>query len=165
MAGVGAEKEGGGAMAAYQKLKELQITLPVAEAAVAAFVPSVRTGNLLFVSGHIAKRDGKPWAGKLGVHLTTEEGRLAARSAAIDLLATLHHELQDLEKLKRIVKMLCLVNSAPNFTEQHLVANGASELLQEVLGGRGKHARSSFGVAQIPMGSCVEIELVVELAD
>jgi enamine deaminase RidA (YjgF/YER057c/UK114 family) len=97
MAGVGAEKEGGGAMTAYEKQKELQITLPAAEAADAAFVPTVRTGNLLFVSGHIAKRDGKPWAGKLGVHLTTEEGKLAARSAAIDLLATLHHELQDLE--------------------------------------------------------------------
>jgi len=130
--------------------------LPVAEAADAAFVPTVRTGNLLFISGHLAKRDGKPWAGKLGVHLTTEEGKLAARSAAIDLLATLHHELQDLEKVKRIVKMLGLVNSS-NFAEQHLVATGASELLQEAFGGRGRHARSSFGVAQIPMGSCVEI--------
>jgi enamine deaminase RidA (YjgF/YER057c/UK114 family) len=156
MAGVGTEKEGGGAMTAYEKLQELQITLPVAEAADAAFVPTVRTGNLLFISGHIAKRDGKPWAGKLGVHLTTEEGKLAARSAAIDLLATLHHELQDLEKVKRIVKMLGLVNSS-NFAEQHLVATGASELLQEAFGGRGRHARSSFGVAQIPMGSCVEI--------
>ena len=143
-------------MTAYEKLEELQITLPVAEAADAAFVPTVRTGNLLFISGHLAKRDGKPWAGKLGVHLTTEEGKLAARSAAIDLLATLHHELQDLEKVKRIVKMLGLVNSS-NFAEQHLVATGASELLQEAFGGRGRHARSSFGVAQIPMGSCVEI--------
>lgn len=143
-------------MTAYEKLQELQITLPVAEAADAAFVPTVRTGNLLFISGHLAKRDGKPWAGKLGVHLTTEEGKLAARSAAIDLLATLHHELQDLEKVKRIVKMLGLVNSS-NFAEQHLVATGASELLQEAFGGRGRHARSSFGVAQIPMGSCVEI--------
>lgn len=142
-------------MTAYEKLQELQITLPVAEAADAAFVPTVRTGNLLFISGHLAKRDGKPWAGKLGVHLTTEEGKLAARSAAIDLLATLHHELQDLEKVKRIVKMLGLVNSS-NFAEQHLVATGASELLQEAFGGRGRHARSSFGVAQIPMGSCVD---------
>ena len=143
-------------MTAYEKLQELQITLPVAEAADAAFVSTVRTGNLPFISGHLAKRDGKPWAGKLGVHLTTEEGKLAARSAAIDLLATLHHELQDLEKVKRIVKMLGLVNSS-NFAEQHLVATGASELLQEAFGGRGRHARSSFGVAQIPMGSCVEI--------
>jgi enamine deaminase RidA (YjgF/YER057c/UK114 family) len=150
---------------AYAKLKELQITLPESEAPVAAFVRTVRTGNLLFVSGHIAKRDGKPWVGKLGVHLCTEEGKLAARNAAIDLLATLHHELQDLQRVKRIVKMLCLVNSSPDFTEQHLVANGASELLQEVFGANGKHARSAFGVAQIPMGSCVEIELILELAD
>jgi enamine deaminase RidA (YjgF/YER057c/UK114 family) len=164
MADVGAEKDRGGAMTAHEKPKQLQITLPVAEAAHAALVP-VRTANLLFVSGHIAKRDGKPWAGKLGVHVATEEGKLAARSAAIDLLATLHHELQHLEKVRRIVKMLCLVNSSPNFTEQRLVANGAFKLLQEVLAGRGKHARSSFGVAQIPMGCCVEIELILELAD
>ena len=152
-------------MTAYAKLKELQITLPSAEAPVAAFVPTARTGNLLFVSGHIAKRDGKPWIGKLGVQLSTEEGKLAARSAAVELLGTLHHELHDLERVKRIVKMLCLVNSSPDFTDQHLVANGASELLQEVFGAKGKHARSAFGVAQIPLGSCVEIELIVELAD
>jgi enamine deaminase RidA (YjgF/YER057c/UK114 family) len=107
-------------MTAYEKLEELPITLPVAEAADAAFVPTVRTGNLLFISGHIAKRDGKPWAGKLGVHLTTEEGKLAARSAAIDLLATLHHELQDLEKVKRIVKMLGLAR--PSFSRKYLEA-------------------------------------------
>ena len=152
-------------MTAYAKLKELQITLPESEAPVAAFIPTVRTGNLLFVSGHIAKRDGKPWIGKLGVQLSTEEGKQGARSAAIDLLATLHHQLHDLERVKRIVKMLCLVNSSPDFTEQHLVANGASELLQEVFGAKGKHAHSAFGVAQIPMGSCVEIELILELTD
>jgi enamine deaminase RidA (YjgF/YER057c/UK114 family) len=163
MAGAGAEREGG-AMTAYEKLKELPITLPVAEAADAAFFPTVRTGNLPFVSGHIAKRDGKPWAGKLGVHLTTEEGKLAARSAAINLLATLCHEPQNLGKGEAHRQDACLVNSSPNFTEQHLVAKGACELLQEVLAGRGRHARSSFGVAQIPMGSCVEIEPVTGLA-
>ena len=152
-------------MTPYAKLKELQITLPEFEAPVAAFVPTVRTGNLLFVSGHIAKRDGKPWVGKLGVQLSTQEGKLAARSAAIELLATLHHELQDLARVKRVVKMLCLVNSSQHFTEQHLVANGASELLQEVFGAKGNHARSAFGVAQIPMGSCLEIELILELND
>jgi enamine deaminase RidA (YjgF/YER057c/UK114 family) len=150
-------------MAVYEQLKKLQITLSQPNAPVAAFVPSVRAGILLFVSGHIGKRNGKPWAGKLGVQLTTEEGKLAARNAAIDLLATLHYELQDLERVKRIIKMLCLVNSSPDFTEQHLVANGASELLQEVFGDKGKHARSAFGVAQIPLGSCVEIELIVEI--
>ena len=120
---------------------------------------------LLFVSGHIAKRDGKPWVGKLGVQMSTEEGKRAARSAAIDLLATLQHELRDLERVKRIVKMLCLVNSSPDFMDQHLVANGASELLQDVFGDKGKHARSAFGVAQIPTGACVEIELILELTD
>jgi enamine deaminase RidA (YjgF/YER057c/UK114 family) len=152
-------------MTAYAKLKELQITLPAAEGPVAAFVPTVRAGNLLFVSGHIAKRDGKPWVGKLGVQMSTEEGKRAARSAAIDLLATLQHELRDLERVKRIVKMLCLVNSSPDFTDQHLVANGASELLQDVFGDKGKHARSALGVAQIPTGACVEIELILELTD
>jgi enamine deaminase RidA (YjgF/YER057c/UK114 family) len=131
-------------MTAYAKLEKLQIALPVAEGPVAAFVPSVRTGNPLFVSGHIAKRDGKPWVGKLDVHLTTEAGKRAARNAAIDLLATLHHELQGLERVKRIVKMLCLVNSSLDSTEPHLVANGASELLEEVFGAKGKHARSAF---------------------
>jgi enamine deaminase RidA (YjgF/YER057c/UK114 family) len=165
MFGVGTDEQKGSPVTPYAKLKELQITLPESEAPVAAFVPTVRTGNLLFVSGHIAKRDGKPWVGKLGVQLSTQEGKLAARSAAIELLATLHHELQDLERVKRVVKMLCLVNSSQHFTEQHLVANGASELLQEVFGAKGNHARSAFGVAQIPMGSCLEIELILELND
>jgi hypothetical protein len=101
MLGVGTHEQKGSAMTPYAKLKELQITLPESEVPVAAFVPTVRTGNLLFVSGHIAKRDGKPWVGKLGVQLSTQEGKLAARSAAIELLATLHHELQDLERVKR----------------------------------------------------------------
>ena len=102
-------------MTAYAKLEKLQIALPVAEGPVAAFVPTVQTGNPLFVSGHIAKRDGKPWVGILDVHLTTEAGKRAARNAAIDLLATLHHELQDLERVKRIVEMLCPVNSSLDY--------------------------------------------------
>ena len=151
-------------MSVYDKLKELQIVLPEPAAPVAAFAAIVRTGNLVFVSGHIGKRDGRVWTGQLGAELGTQEGKQAARNAAIDLLGTLHRELGDLEKIQRIVKMLCLVNSSSRFTEQHLVANGASELFQEVFGERGKHARSAFGVAQIPLGSCVEIELVVELS-
>jgi enamine deaminase RidA (YjgF/YER057c/UK114 family) len=150
-------------MTIYDKLRELEIELAKPEAPVAAFVPTVQTGNLLFVSGHIAKLDGKPWTGQLGSSISTQDGRRAARNVAIDLLATLHHELGDLARVKRIVKLLCLVNSAPNFTEQHLVANGASELLQGVLGAGGVHARSAIGVAQLPLGSCVEIELVAEL--
>ena len=151
-------------MSAYEKLRALEITLPEVAPPAAAFVPYVRTGNLLFVSGHIAKKEGKPWTGKLGAALTTVHGKEAARGVAIDLLATLH-AAGDLDKITRIVKLLVLVNSTPDFTEQHLVANGASELLGQVFGDCGLHARSAFGIAQIPFGSCVEIELIAELSD
>ena len=150
-------------MSVYERLKARNITLPQVESPVAAFVPFVRTGNLVFISGHIAKKDGKPWTGKLGVDLTTAEGKQAAQSIAIDLLATLQAAVGDLDKIRRIVKLLVLVNSAPTFTEQHLVANGASELFVDIFGERGPHARSAFGVAQIPLGSCVEIELIAEV--
>ena len=150
-------------MSVHAKLKALGITLPPLDPPAGAFVPYVRTGNLLFVSGHIARKDGEPWTGKLGAGLTTADGRLAARGIAIDLMGTLQAATGDLEKIQRIVKLLVLVNSAATFTEQHLVANGASELLVEVFGDRGKHARSAFGVAQIPLGSCVEIELIAEV--
>jgi len=150
-------------MTVYEKLQELEITLPELTAPVAAFLPFVRVGNLLFLSGHIAKLDGKPWVGQLGGDLTTEQGKDAARAVAIDLLGTLHGALGSLEMVERVVKLLVLVNSRDSFTEQHLVANGASELLVEVFGDKGKHARAAFGVAQIPFGSCVEIELVAEV--
>ncbi len=152
-------------MSVYEKLKALNITLPKLDPPVAAFVPFVRTGSLIFVSGHIAKKDGKPWTGKLGAELTTEQGKQAARGIAIELMAMLQAAAGDLDKIKRIVKLLVLVNSAPTFTEQHLVANGASELFVEVFGERGPHSRSAFGVAQIPLDSCVEIELIAELVE
>jgi enamine deaminase RidA (YjgF/YER057c/UK114 family) len=147
----------------YVKLRELGIDLPVAGAPAAAYVMSAKSGNMIFLAGHIAKKDGKVWAGKLGSSLTTEEGRIAARSVAIDLLATLHAHVGDLNRVTRIVKLMSLVNSTPDFVEQHLVTNGASELLVEVFGERGKHARSAFGVAQIPLGACVELEMNVEV--
>jgi enamine deaminase RidA (YjgF/YER057c/UK114 family) len=148
------------------KLAELGITLPPLAVPAAAYLPFVRTGNLLFVSGHIAKKDGKPWVGQLGRDTDTATGQQAARAIAIDLLGTLQAAVGgDLGKVKRIVKVMSLVNSTPNFTEQHLVTNGCSELLAEVLGEAGKHARSAFGVAQIPLGACVEIELIAEIAD
>jgi enamine deaminase RidA (YjgF/YER057c/UK114 family) len=150
-------------MSVYATLDKLGIVLPQATAPVAAFVPWVRVGDLLFVSGHIAKRNGQPWVGQLGAEVTTREGREAARVVAIDLLGTLHAAAGDLDQIERIVKLLVLVNSTPTFVEQHLVANGASELLQEVFGAGGAHARSAFGVAQIPFGSCVEIELIAAL--
>jgi enamine deaminase RidA (YjgF/YER057c/UK114 family) len=151
-------------MSVYKRLKELKITLPVVEPPVAAFVPVVRTGNLIFISGHIAKKDGKPWVGKLGEKLSTADGKEAARGIAIELMAVLHAALGDLNKISRIVKLLVLVNCTPTFTEQHLVANGASELFLEVFGEKGPHARSAFGIAQIPLGACVEIEMVAEVA-
>ena len=151
-------------MSVYEKLKSLGISLPELAPPAAAFVPYVRTGNLIFVSGHIARKDGKPLAGKLGAEFDTARGKEAARGIAIELMGTLHAATGDLNKISRIVKLLALVNSTPQFTEQHLVANGASELFVQVFGERGPHARSAFGVAQIPLGSCVEIELIAELS-
>jgi len=148
----------------YDKLKTLGITLPPVATPAAAYVPFVQTGKLVFLSGHIAKKDGKPWVGQLGKTMTTEEGKAAARAIAIDLMGTLHAAVGDLGKITRIVKLMSLVNSTGDFTEQHLVTNGASELLGEVFGPAGAHARSAFGVAQIPMGACVEIELIAEVA-
>ena len=150
-------------MSIYTKLAALQITLPPVAAPAAAYVPFVQTGNLVFLSGHIAKKDGKPWVGQLGKNMTTAEGQAAARAIAIDLMGTLHAACGDLNRVKRIVKVMSLVNSTGDFTEQHLVTHGASELLGEVFGSAGAHARSAFGVAQIPLGACVEIELIAEL--
>lgn len=151
-------------MSVYDRLNSLGITLPPVAVPVAAYVPFVRTGNLVFLSGHIAKRDGKPWVGQLGGELSTAEGRDAARAVAIDLLGTLHAAVGSLDRITRIVKVMSLVNSTSTFTEQHLVTNGCSDLLAEVFGDKGAHARSAFGVAQIPMGACVEIDLVAEVA-
>lgn len=155
-------------MSVYDRLKDLGIELPPLAVPAAAYVPFVLTGSTLFVSGHIAKRNGKPWVGKLGADMDTATGKLAARAVAIDLLGTLHAALGDLEKIVRIVKLMSLVNSTPEFTEQHLVTNGCSELFGELFTSqahphRGTHARSAFGVAQIPMGACVEIELIAEV--
>ena len=147
----------------YDKLKTLGITLPPVSTPAAAYVPFVQTGKLVFLSGHIAKKEGKAWVGQLGKTMTTEEGKAAARAIAIDLMGTLHAAVGDLNKVTRIVKLMSLVNSTGDFTEQHLVTNGASELLGEVFGPAGSHARSAFGVAQIPMGACVEIELIAEV--
>lgn len=148
----------------YAKLAEHGISLPPVSTPAAAYVPFVQTGNLVFLSGHIARRDGKPWVGKLGLTMVTEEGKAAARAIAIDLLGTLHAAVGDLNRVKRIVKLMSLVNSSPEFTEHHLVTNGASQLIADLFGAKGAHARSAFGVAQIPMGACVEIEMIAELA-
>lgn len=153
-------------MSVYEKLKALDITLAAPAAPVAAYVMHVQTGNLVYLSGHIAKKpDGSVWAGQLGKNIGTEEGAQAARGVAIAMIGTLQQACGgDLTRVKRIVKLTSLVNSTADYTDHHLVTNGASELLGEVFGDAGKHARAAFGVAQIPLGACVEIEMVVEVA-
>jgi enamine deaminase RidA (YjgF/YER057c/UK114 family) len=153
----------GKSMNAMDQIKKLGISLPPVATPAAAYVPFVRTGNLIFLSGHIAKREGKPWVGQLGKTMDLEEGKLAARAICIDLLGTLNAALGDLNRVKRLVKVMGLVNSTAEFTEHHLVINGASELLAQVFVEKGAHARSAFGVSQIPMGACVEIELIAEV--
>ena len=148
----------------YERLTALGITLPPVAAPAAAYVPFLRTGNLVFLSGHLAKRNGKVWVGQLGRDMDTATAKLAARAVAVDLLGTLHAAVGDLNKIERIVKVMSLVNSTPDFIEQHLVTNGCSELLAEVFGDKGAHARSAFGVAQIPTGACVEIELIAQVS-
>ena len=151
-------------MTIQARLDALGITLPPLAVPAAAYVPFVRSGPLVFISGHIARRDGKPWVGQLGLTMNTDEGKAAARSIAVDLLGTLAAASGGLDKVARIVKVLSLVNSTATFTEHHLVTNGCSELLVEVFGAEvGAHARSAFGVAQLPLGACVEIELIAEL--
>lgn len=153
------------AASVYDRLKSLGIELPPIAVPAAAYVPFVRSGNLVFVSGHIAKRNGKAWVGQLGRDVDTATGKQAARAVAIDLMGTLQAAVGgDLNKVERIVKVLSLVNSTSDYTEQHLVTNGCSELLAEVFGDKGAHARSAFGVAQLPMGACVEIELIAQVA-
>ena len=152
-------------MTITSRLTALGITLPPVATTAAAYVMYVRTGNTVFISGHIAKKDGKPWVGQLGRDMSTEQGKQAARAVAVDLMATLNAACDgDLSRVRRIVKLVSLVNSTADFIDHHLVTNGASELLGEVFGDAGKHARSAFGVAQLPLGACVEIEMVAEIA-
>ncbi len=151
-------------MSVYEKLKALGVALPPVAQPVAAYVMAVQSGNTVYLSGHIAKRDGKPLVGQFGKNISVEEGKEAARCTALDMLATLEAACGgDLNRVRRIVKVLSLVNSTGDFTEHHLVTNGASEFLVEVFGEKGRHARSAFGVAQIPTGACLEMELIAEV--
>ena len=153
----------------YSPLERLHITLPPMAKPAAAYQPFCVSGSMVYLSGHMAKKEGLPWVGQLGLTMNTEEGQAAARSVAIDLMGTLQAACQslghDLEAVKQIVKVTSLVNSTPEYTQQHLVTNGCSELLAEVFESKGLHARSAFGVVQLPMGACVEIEMIVELND
>ena len=151
-------------MSVYERLGALNISMAPLLPPVASFVPFVRTGDLLFVSGHIARKSGRPWAGKVGEDISLAEGVEAARSVGIDIVNTLHAATEHLEKVQRIIKLVVLVNTGSHFTQQHLVANGASDLLKEVFGEKGSHARTAFGVAQIPFGACVEADLIAEVS-
>jgi enamine deaminase RidA (YjgF/YER057c/UK114 family) len=143
-----------------KKLKELGVQLPSASPPAANYVKAVRVGDLLFLSGHAAVSG---FRGKLGKDMTTEQGYQAARSTAISAIATLHQELGDLNKVKRIVKVMGMVNSTPEYTEQHLVVNGFSDLIVAVFGDKGRHARSAVGMGALPFNFAVEIDLVVEV--
>ena len=144
-----------------KKLDQLGIKLPGTGKPVGNYVPSVRVGNLLFVSGHIG--DLTDALGQLDVDVSIQEGYQAARKTAIRLLGTVKAELGDLDKVKRIVKLLCMVNSAVGFSNQPAVANGCSDLLVEVFGDKGRHARSAVGFAGLPGNGCIEIEMILEV--
>ncbi|WP_431920148.1 RidA family protein [Nonomuraea jabiensis] len=152
-------------MTPEQRIAELGLTLPEVAAPAGAYVPAVRTGNLVYTSGQVPFVDGKlQRTGKLGADLTTEEGAEQARICALNALAALKAEVGDLQKVVRIVKVVVFVASDPSFTEQPKVGNGASELLAEVLGEPGRHARSAVGVAVLPLDAPVEVELIAEVA-
>lgn len=144
-----------------QRIEQLGLALPPVSPSAGAYLSAVQTGNLVFVSGHIARKEGKVWQGRLGDNLSIEDGQSAARLCVLDIFSTLQDFLGDLDKIQRVVKLMSLVNATPAFTEPHLVTNGASELISAIFGEAGAHARSAFCVTQLPMGACVEIELIV----
>jgi len=149
-------------MNSNQRLAELGIALPAAAAPVAAYVPAVEVGGMLHVSGQISfAEDGSLIKGRLGEDLELDAGIAAARRCGVMLLAQLKAALGSLDRVERIVKLGVFVNSAPDFTDQPKVANGASELMVEVFGEAGKHARSAVGVASLPLGVAVEVDAVV----
>ena len=148
-----------------KRLNELGVALPAAAAPAANYVPFMRTGNLVFTAGQLPLRDGKlQVTGLLGRDVDTAAGKEAAKLCAINILAQAKAAIGDLDKIRRLVKITVFVASAPDFTEQHLVANGASDFLVEVLGEPGKHARAAVGTASLPLNAAVEIEAVIEVA-
>jgi enamine deaminase RidA (YjgF/YER057c/UK114 family) len=156
---------GQGAPSPEARLKALGITLPPAPTPVASYVPAVRTGDLVFLAGQGPLSGGKPTVtGKVGAELTEEQGYQAARATILVSLSALRAEIGSLDRVRRIVKVVGWVNSAPGFTRQPWVINGASDLLVEIFGEAGRHARSSVGANELPFNIPVEIELVVEVA-
>ncbi|MEU7893651.1 RidA family protein [Nonomuraea sp. NPDC049152] len=151
-------------MTPEEKLAELGLTLPEVVAPLAAYVPAVRTGDYVYTSGQLPMVEGKlPQTGKVGAEVSAEEGRDLARICALNALAAVKSQIGDLSKVKRIVKVVVFVASAPDFTAQPQVGNGASELLRDVLGDLGVHARSAVGVAVLPLDAPVEVELIAEV--
>jgi len=151
-------------MTIEQRIQELGIKLPVSSPPKAMYVPIKRTGNLLYVSGQLPiKEDGTLYTGKLGTENNIEYGQEAARFCIINMLAALKAELGELDLIRNIVKIQSFVNSEPDFTQQHIVTNAASELLYDVFGETGRHARSAIGTSQLPLGATVEIEAVIEI--
>ena len=147
------------------RLKELGITVPVAAPPLASYVPTVQTGSLLFVSGQVTLKEGKrEFVGKLGRDFATEQGAQAARLCALNIVAQLKAALGDLDRVRRIVKLTGFVNAVPDFAEQPQVVNGASDLLAEIFGEAGRHARSAVGVGSLPRGVACEVEAIVEIA-
>jgi enamine deaminase RidA (YjgF/YER057c/UK114 family) len=149
-----------------ERLQQLGVSLPAPAVPVAAYVPTVRTGDLVYVSGQVPTADGKPThLGHLGDDLDLEDGRAAARTCAINLIAALKAELGELSRVRRVVKVTGFVASAPGFTDHPKVINAASELLGEAFGEAGRHARAAVGVAALPLGVPVEVEAIVEVGD
>lgn len=147
-----------------KRLEELGITLPAAATPVANYVTTVQTGNLVFTSGHgPGTGEGKIYKSQLGTDAEIEDGYQSARQVGINLIGTLKQALGDLDRIQRIVKVVGFVNSAPTFTDQPAVVNGASDLFVEVFGDKGKHTRSAVGMSQLPGGIPVEVEMVVEI--
>jgi enamine deaminase RidA (YjgF/YER057c/UK114 family) len=149
---------------AIEKLRQYGYELPAAKAPVASYLPIIRTGNLLYVSGQISTGDNGVVTGRLGENMNVVQGGNAAELAALNVLAqVVHNGGIELDAIKRVVKVTVFVASAPEFTDQHLVANGGSNLIVGVLGDKGKHARAAVGVAALPFGAAVEIEAIIEV--
>ncbi len=153
-------------MTIEDKLSQMGLKLPAPGKPAGNYVPAVRTGNLVFLSGHGPKlEDGKLITGKVGADLTLDDGYAAAQRVALVLLASLKSEIGDLDRVRRVVKLLGMVNCTPDFTDQPKVINGASDLLVELFGDKGRHARSAVGMNALPSNIAVEIEMIVEIED
>ncbi len=147
-----------------ERLQELGVSLPAPAVPVAAYVPCVRTGNLVYVSGQVPLVDGKPsHLGHLGDDVDLESGRAAARTCAVNVLAALKAELGELSRVRRVIKVTGFVASTPGFTDHPKVVNAASELFGDTFGDAGRHARAAVGVAALPLGVPVEVEAIVEV--